>query len=241
MSSNESKGICRFCYKSFSGKTMGRHLTSCKSKMEKDAKSAANKKEKVLIYHIKISGYKVYWLHIEIKAAKKLTDLDKFLRNIWCECCGHLSEFKINDESYLYPVPGETNVFSDMFGRPEKSMKTPLYKVLSKDDTFRYDYDFGSTTQLEGKVIAVRKGYLKEPVRILARNDPFEFSCEKCGKSATLLCIDCGEFYCEKCLPEHECGEDMEMPVVNSPRMGECGYTGVYDLDDFSVPDEKKP
>jgi hypothetical protein len=25
---------------------------------------------------------------------------------------------------------------------------------------------------------------------------------------------------------EHECGEEALLPVVNSPRMGMCGYTG---------------
>lgn len=26
----------------------------------------------------------------------------------------------------------------------------------------------------------------------------------------------------------HECGEDMLLPVVNSPRVGMCDYTGGY-------------
>lgn len=31
---------------------------------------------------------------------------------------------------------------------------------------------------------------------------------------------------CDKCGRIHECGEDMLLPVVNSPRVGMCGYTG---------------
>jgi len=31
---------------------------------------------------------------------------------------------------------------------------------------------------------------------------------------------------CEGCAGEHECGEEMLLPVVNSPRVGMCGYEG---------------
>ena len=31
---------------------------------------------------------------------------------------------------------------------------------------------------------------------------------------------------CQSCADEHECGEDMLLPVVNSPRTGVCGYAG---------------
>ena len=239
MSTNDTKGICRFCLKSFSGRSMARHLTTCKVKKEDDARAAASKKIKDLIHHIKISGYKIYWLHIEMKGTKKLSALDKFLRDIWCECCGHLSEFTIDGIGYTCPIPGESQIFGSSFGPPTKSMNTQLKKVLGEKDTFTYDYDFGSTTHLEGQVVTIREGYLKEPVKILARNNPLEFFCEKCEKPATELCVDCGYFYCDRCLLKHECGDEMGMPVVNSPRMGECGYEGEYDFDDFSVTSEQ--
>jgi len=58
-------------------------------------------------------------------------------------------------------------------------------------------------------------------------------SCKK--KPAINICVVCCyeemAFFCEKCSVIHaETCEDFadyaEMPVVNSPRMGECGYTG---------------
>jgi hypothetical protein len=34
-------------------------------------------------------------------------------------------------------------------------------------------------------------------------------------------------FYCEHHSEDHDCDEpEMLLPVVNSPRMGMCGYTG---------------
>ena len=31
---------------------------------------------------------------------------------------------------------------------------------------------------------------------------------------------------CDACAKSHECGEEMLLPLVNSPRAGVCGYTG---------------
>ena len=32
--------------------------------------------------------------------------------------------------------------------------------------------------------------------------------------------------FCDECAGGHECGEETILPVVNSPRVGVCGYTG---------------
>ena len=34
-------------------------------------------------------------------------------------------------------------------------------------------------------------------------------------------------FFPEKIEPEHECGAEVLLPVVNSPRVGVCGYSGL--------------
>ncbi|MEJ5252084.1 MAG: hypothetical protein HPY54_00055 [Chthonomonadetes bacterium] len=31
---------------------------------------------------------------------------------------------------------------------------------------------------------------------------------------------------CKECARKHDCGEEYFLPVVNSPRVGQCGYTG---------------
>jgi len=51
---------------------------------------------------------------------------------------------------------------------------------------------FGSTTYLDGQVLAVREGVLgKNKIRILARNNPYAFTCENCGKKASGMCNAC--------------------------------------------------
>lgn len=94
-----------------------------------------------------------------------------------------------------------------------------------------HEYDFGSTTNLSMRVAAELPGLArKRPFALLARNDPPVILCGQCNKPATQICAehaheDAG-WLCDTCAAEHECGEDMLMPIVNSPRAGVCGYVG---------------
>lgn len=123
--------------------------------------------------------------------------------------------------------------FDAFWGPRPQSLNKKLNTVLKAKDTFKYEYDFGSTTHLDGKIVGERRGWLNDKVRVLARNNPYRFECDACGKEATDICIECENFVCEACLENHECGEEMTLPVVNSPRMGVCGFTGGYIEDDF--------
>ena len=229
---HKSQGVCRFCLKTFSGAGMGRHLSTCKARKEKCAQELKSAQRKYKVYHLKISGSKWYWLHIEIPASAPLSDLDEFLRAIWLECCGHLSAFYIQGVSYEFAGYHDDFV---PWSHPKESMKKRLYTALNVKDTFSYEYDFGSTTYLDGQVLAVREGNLgKNKIRILARNNPYTFQCEDCGQKASGLCVECEDYVCDDCLNAHECGEEMILPVVNSPRMGVCGYGGPDTVDDWT-------
>ncbi|HOV83100.1 MAG TPA: hypothetical protein PLQ01_10565 [Methanothrix sp.] len=109
-------------------------------------------------------------------------------------------------------------------------MKVALGKVISPGMKFEHIYDFGTSTELSLKFVSAREGFAQnKAVRILARNDPPDIRCQ-CGKPATSVCSICiyegTGWVCDECAKEHECGEDMLLPVVNSPRVGMCGYTG---------------
>jgi hypothetical protein len=199
-------------------------------KRQKDEEAYTSRSKMDTIYHIKIYSHKPYWLHIEAKSIATLLDLDDFLRDIWLECCYHLSEFTINGIRYSGSNSGD-----DWWGIESESMNIELRKILKVKDKFEYEYDFGSTTYLEGQIFAERKGILEDKIRILARNNPPKFECMDCNTEATRICMECNRFYCDQCLTKHECGDEMALPVVNSPRMGVCNYGGEYDSDDFNI------
>jgi len=205
---------------------MSGHIESCRAK----APAAAGQKlEKRLPLAVEGADLPEFWMHLEVPALATLADLDGFLRDAWLECCGHMSAFEIRGKQYMLEgAPREED---------EESMDIALSTVLKPGMKFGYQYDFGSTTALTLKVIAEHDapgaGKRDDPVRILARNDPPLIPCGECGKPAVLICANCAYeeagWLCKACAKKHakECeGEEMMLPVVNSPRVGVCAYTG---------------
>jgi len=193
---------------------MTKHLLTCLPKnLEKGSMQKKINSQPFL--HILIKGHYAseYWLHLKVASNAKLKDLDQFLRDIWLECCGHMSAFRC--------------------GEGELEMGRKLGDVLSPGMELLHEYDFGTTTELLVKVLAKYEGPMKKkrPIEILARNAPLEIPCDECGESlAVKICTECqwdgAGWLCEACAEDHECGEDMMLPVVNSPRTGVCGYGG---------------
>jgi hypothetical protein len=168
-----------------------------------------------------------FWLDVDVKATATLRELDTFLRDLWLDCCGHLSSFEVGPVRYVVAR-------DEFFGpRPgERSMNARVSASLPPaGSVFAYEYDYGSTTHLRLKVVDLRQApRRRDAVRLLARNEAPIWQCNECSDAATSLCADCvdegGAFACEAHVEDHECGGEAMLPVVNSPRMGVCGYIG---------------
>jgi hypothetical protein len=118
-------------------------------------------------------------------------------------------------------------------GRRKLAMTTAISIAFAgAASKVEYEYDFGSTTALTGELVDKRHGSIGgESVRLLARNEPLLWPCAECEAPATLVCpfcIDSGDaLFCDAHADAHEhADEEVYLPVVNSPRMGVCGYTG---------------
>lgn len=114
----------------------------------------------------------------------------------------------------------------------ERDMDVALSEVLKVGDKFKYEYDFGSTTELRLRVMGEREGYRRkkdEAIAILARNNAPIIPCRQCGQPATK--IEPGYIsartgaLCDRCARKVE-DVDWFLPVVNSPRTGVCAYSG---------------
>lgn len=249
-----SRGTCNFCQQTVAKSGISRHLKSCKTRLATIEQLPAKEKLKSeRVFHLAVEGtYAIdYWMHIEIPASAALTELDRFLRDVWLECCGHLSEFTISgvgyqidrlygqrldlefdDDDAVAAPPGWR--FPTMYPLTKRMSKFKLADVLKPETKFTYRYDFGSTTDLTLKMVEERKAEITKTfgVQIIARNHPPEYVCQKCGeKLATHICMECvydGKgLLCKACAKKHPKDHyDMFLPVVNSPRMGECAYVG---------------
>ena len=227
----KSEGKCLYCGKTFAKAGISRHLASHLADKTQTGKSGKS-------FFIKVEttnrrGNSPYFLRLWIDGEAKLQELDTFLRDIWLECCGHMSAFI---------DPNYKRGGWDIFDEPEDSeegdisMKRKTKSLFFKGLRIDYEYDFGSTTGLTITVIDEYPVKADKKIVLLSRNEPLEIMCCKCKKApATQICTEClfeedAEF-CDKCAKKHakkcEAFEDYAaLPVVNSPRMGECGYTG---------------
>jgi hypothetical protein len=206
-----TKGNCYLCGAEISKQAFRKHL-------ETRHGSAADGQECILL-KVESVDQKVYWLYLDMPASAALKALDRFLRNIWLECCGHESAF-----------------FTGKYTQVSKSTKIG---ELRQGSTLRYEYDFGSTTELRITVSGVdTRPKQRSLVRLLGRNTPPHIPCGRCGKDADWVCCECEwkeeyPYFCEDCMDRHP--HDTVLPVVNSPRMGVCGYCGEDDVYTFDL------
>ena len=227
----EFRGKCTGCGAQYAGSQMGKHLASCIAGNSGPQKTLG-KDGKVFGLKVEGPGYAgTYWLFLEAPAELALLDLDRFLRDVWLECCGHCSAFTIGNVRYEPSKP--PNLLDWGPSQPTRRMAVPLGEVLLPGVTFRYEYDFGTTTELGLKVLWEKKGEARrDGISILARNEAPALACGSCKAAAEWVCAECIQeygkdaCYCSRCVSRHGCDEEMSLPVVNSPRMGACGYTG---------------
>ena len=104
-----STGTCTLCEQTYSRAGMGRHLKACRRKV--GLQRVVSGEEPVRIghsrraarsYHIAVEDRydPRYWMHLQLPMNLDLRGLDQFLRNIWLECCEHLSAFYISGVTY---------------------------------------------------------------------------------------------------------------------------------------------
>jgi hypothetical protein len=203
-----NSGLCALCGQRATKTKMTAHLEACAA-----AYDAIGQAQPLVVLRFYVEGTPRYWLIIEAKADAQLRDVDALLRELWLECCGHMSAFRVGRRE----LP-KTTATGAAFAR-----------IASKVD---YEYDFGSTTALTGELISKRHGSIgRAPVRLLARNEPILWSCVQCKAVATVVCPFCVDsddgLFCDTHADVHEhADEEAYLPVVNSPRMGVCGYSG---------------
>jgi hypothetical protein len=213
-------GNCYICGEQLSKIAMKNHLI--KTCMVEEAGQEA------LLLKVEGAYDKNYWLYLDIPLTAALEALDDFLRQIWLECCGHMSGFYYERQRHNH------------IGMSRK------LKAFLPGETLGYDYDFGTTTELLISVVAeVRRPSQKGAVRLLARNVPPQLACCKCGKPAEHINTEAmyggdNPFYCAECAgnPEYA-DEEMLLPVTNSPRMGSCAYDGELDVYAFNPANAK--
>ena len=216
----DSKGECAYCGQDITDKNAAKHFVVCPKRLaiikKFDGKVAASE----TLYHLRVreACQSPFWLDLEMRGSATLKNLDDYLRAIWLDCCGHISQFS--------------------FG---KKLGETISKKYSADEVFRagghlmHIYDFGTSSETLIHIVGVRKGkpITRHPILLMARNRIPESDCAECMKPAAKLCMECfidedtWQTFCDKHARSHPHGNYGDpVPLVNSPRLGLCGYEG---------------
>jgi hypothetical protein len=216
----QTRGTCYYCDNTYAKGGMIRHLRACSEREAAQAAAEASDRTSKTLVHLRAEDAwgADFWLDLEVAGSTTLREIDEYLRAIWLECCGHLSRFSI-----------------DGWRGDEIPKSRRVDQVFGPDAEVTHIYDFGTSSETLLRTFDVREGVptTEHSIALMARNEPPEAECIECGEEASWFCTEC--LYEENAWNTF-CDEHMEahphdaygppMPIVNSPRMGMCGYDG---------------
>lgn len=216
----QSKGTCAYCGTEIAKNAVVNHLSGCLERRAIIEKAMRKKTAPVSLYHLRVQDAhrREFWLDLEMRGSGALKDLDFYLRGIWLECCGHMSQFSVGG-----------------WRGDEIPMNRRVSEVFQPGVEVTHIYDFGTSSETLIKAVGTRDGRptTTRPVALMARNVMPEAKCVECGEPAAWLCMQClieEETWATRCEqhsrahPHDEYGEPLRL--VNSPRLGMCGYVG---------------
>jgi hypothetical protein len=216
----QTKGTCTYCGTAIAKGSVTKHLSTCAKRQEIVEKAEAKKTKSETLYRLRVQDayVKDFWLDLEMRGTSTLNELDHYLRAIWLECCGHMSQFSVGG-----------------WRGDEISMSQKIARVFQPGVELTHIYDFGTSSETLVKAVETREGKptTKHAIALMVRNMMPEAQCIECEQPATVLCMEClmeeeeGGTLCEKHAKKHphkDYGDPI--PLVNSPRLGMCGYDG---------------
>jgi hypothetical protein len=216
----QSSGQCAYCGEVVNKAGVVRHLSACPKRQEVLTKADHSRisSERLQNLRVQANGQSMFWLDLEMRGTSSLNNLDDYLRAIWLECCGHMSQFSIGG-----------------WGGDEIPMRRKIDEVFEPGVTLTHIYDFGTSSETLIKSVSVREGRptTSKPIALMMRNVMPEALCIECGQPARWFCNECmieddtAGTLCDvhaESHPHDNYGEPIE--IVNSPRMGMCGYDG---------------
>ena len=195
-------GICNICGKTLPGNQIRRHLLTCIQTRHGLGTSRTDdgrdRSPSLYTAHISVrASERPHWIELGVRSDATLHELDRFLRAVWLECCGHLSHFDIGGvvHSTMAPMPGENFLFEPMDEHEARwrHMGITVEAAVLPWTRFEHQLDYGDPTELVLEHVAVFEGLAQalnpsqpwngEKIVVLARNHPLQ-SCYHCGRPA---------------------------------------------------------
>jgi len=192
-----TKTNCQFCNNKFNLKKLIEHENCI-------IEHCQGKSGYLLFFNAIGITNKDYYMYVIVGSNTKFSNINKFLKDIWCDCCGHTSIFKNCQTGY-------------------KIQTNRLLSEFDEDDEFVYEYDAGDTTTIFFRIVKKIKNNNDNKFSIIIRNEQPIIKCKKCKDNSNYYV--CGDPICSKCIEKiDEDEKECKLEIVNSPRSGQCGY-----------------
>ncbi len=153
----QSQGKCAYCSKEMAKGSVNKHLATCAERQKVIEIAEQKKGTSETLYHLRIQdAYNpAFWLNLEVRGSATLDNIDGYLRAIWLECCGHMSQFSVGAWT------GE-----------EISMKRKVSDIFGAGVELTHIYDFGTSSETLIKFVETRKGKptTNKPIALMVRN-----------------------------------------------------------------------
>ena len=260
-------GTCFICQQTVPGDRIRRHLLDCiesrtglkpsPNPRRRDPRRTAWKTACLSIR----ARERPRWLELGVRCDTTLHELDRFLRGVSLECCGHLSHFEIGDDIYSLAVRAHGRTGSPVVahGEDHQCGHTPARQIRVRA-RLRQSHRADSRTprRLRGAGAGGQPfaAVARREIVILARNNPLQ-ACLRCGGPANWrVAPEYDEFeeydeglyddegilslddldpitFCEECAPA---AGDL-VPLPNSPRVGVNCYDNIYSRGSWPLAD----
>jgi hypothetical protein len=124
-------------------------------------------------------------MHFEVPGSARLANVDRFLRETWLECCGHLSAFTIEGKEYLSDL-GDENYDEDV-----EDMDVRVDAVLQRGSKFHHLYDFGTAPSSHSRSSRAAKHILGIANQTAWEKRTPSMPCAACGNVSVWVCPQC--------------------------------------------------
>src|SRR5579872_4415740 len=215
-----AKVECEYCNKKFGYRQIFKHRDICLIEKYK------NSTGKLMRFFASDILGNIYMLYAIVGNGCELGHIDVFLRSIWCECCDHMSIFiddkrnEINDDDFKTFENGSRITYEYDMGSTTTVLCELVHKFtnnINMDNVNMDNIDNVNNVNIDNNII-----------KLIHRNTKPVISCSKknCKNNATHF-YD-GDEKCQKCIDKIKNLDSFEdnflQIIVNSPRIGICGY-----------------
>ena len=151
-------GICNVCGTIMYGSEVYDHIARCIEAAYgiRASRTAAKGRRRLSLRTMHISARSLgrpHWMELGVRADATLYELDRFLRSVWLECCGHLSHFDIGGVVYssMVPRPGDDFDFvpMDEYEEQWRHMGKAVGTAIKPATWFAHQFDYGTATDLD--------------------------------------------------------------------------------------------